>query len=724
MITRASQLLLLLCLLAALPPAAPAAAAGDDGFADAAFRARWTRVDSPVEGGAAQRSWTWGARPGERRYERYDQSPGGARLVQYFDKARMEISDPAGDRSSPWFVTGGLLVAELIGGRIPLGQGQAEHRTPADIPIAGDPAANPDAPTYATLAAIASFDGSNRAASRTGARVDASYGPSGVGRRPELALPETELVAYQSATGHNVPRVFQEFMAASGPVLEGGRTRRGQIVDPLFAFGYPITEPYWARARIGGVPTDVLFQAFERRVLTYTPSNSPGWRVEMGNVGQHYFQWRYRRPLRYALPALPEGVRSRETSVTIPTYDYAAALLPTAPGDPIYPYPLLDRARVGPPRPVAYRALVVENRFLELTFLPELGGRLYQAIDKATGHNIFYRNPVVKPSPFGQRGWWLGVGGLEWAAPTEEHGYLEYLPWDMTLAKGAGELSVRLTATERQSGLGLAGTVRLAADEGRFHVLMQASNPTPAAHPLQMWTSATLSPGGASAIGPGIRLAVPSDRMIVHATEDRALPGPGGWIVWPSDGSRDLSRPASWSGYLGAFSPWPVAFLGVYETSLDEGAAVVHGPGVAGAKVFGFSDHFDRQVFTDGDSSYVELWSGAQLTFWDHPQLASGASRAIEADWLPLWGLGDLAGAAAEGALGTQARPDGGRTVTLASARVVRGAVVVVRVSGQEVFRSAPLDLRPDQPLAIDLPPGAPRGPVRVEAPGLALQAP
>ena len=40
-------------------------------------------------------------------------------------------------------------------------------------------------------------------------------------------------------------------------------------------------------------PTDVLVQAFERRVLTYTPDNAPEWRVEMGNVGQHYYQWRY-----------------------------------------------------------------------------------------------------------------------------------------------------------------------------------------------------------------------------------------------------------------------------------------------------------------------------------------------------------------------------------------------------------------------------------------------
>jgi LPXTG-site transpeptidase (sortase) family protein len=37
----------------------------------------------------------------------------------------------------------------------------------------------------------------------------------------------------------------------------------------------------------------VLIQAFERRVLTYAPDQPAGWKVQMGNIGQHYFEWRY-----------------------------------------------------------------------------------------------------------------------------------------------------------------------------------------------------------------------------------------------------------------------------------------------------------------------------------------------------------------------------------------------------------------------------------------------
>ena len=44
---------------------------------------------------------------------------------------------------------------------------------------------------------------------------------------------------------------------------------------------------------VGGVSKLVLVQVFERRVLTYTPDNPDGWKVEAGNVGLQYYEWRY-----------------------------------------------------------------------------------------------------------------------------------------------------------------------------------------------------------------------------------------------------------------------------------------------------------------------------------------------------------------------------------------------------------------------------------------------
>src|SRR5689334_13487488 len=78
-------------------------------FADPAFQRAWERNDKPVADGRAARSWTWGPQPLATRREPYGAN-GATRLVQYFDKARMEINNPNGNPQDPFFVTNGRLV--------------------------------------------------------------------------------------------------------------------------------------------------------------------------------------------------------------------------------------------------------------------------------------------------------------------------------------------------------------------------------------------------------------------------------------------------------------------------------------------------------------------------------------------------------------------------------------------------------------------------------------
>src|SRR5690606_29964656 len=64
-------------------------------------------------------------------------------------------------------------------------------------------------------------------------------------------------------------------------------------VNPFYATGRPITEPYFADVQVAGAVQTVLMQCFERRCMTYTPTNNTGFQGEAGNVGLHYFCWRY-----------------------------------------------------------------------------------------------------------------------------------------------------------------------------------------------------------------------------------------------------------------------------------------------------------------------------------------------------------------------------------------------------------------------------------------------
>ncbi|HWQ15930.1 MAG TPA: hypothetical protein VNL77_24235 [Roseiflexaceae bacterium] len=259
------------------------------GFADAAFEQVWQRNDGPVAEGRASRGWLWGPRGLMARAEGYLQAAGGLRQVQYFDKGRMEVNDPAGDRGSRWFVTSGLLVMELVTGRAQVGNNEYLPRGPADIPIAGD-SSDPNAPTYASFAAVTTQSAENEVGQEPRETIDRA-GRVGVYTGPRR--PETRIAHYVPESGHNVPAVFWNYLNARGLVYEGGRARSAVLIDWLFTLGYPVSEPYWMRVRVGGVERDVLVQAFQRRVLTYIPDNPAGWRVEMGNVGRHYYRWRY-----------------------------------------------------------------------------------------------------------------------------------------------------------------------------------------------------------------------------------------------------------------------------------------------------------------------------------------------------------------------------------------------------------------------------------------------
>ena len=232
-------------------------------FADPAFQAQW-------QAGEAVTPNFWGpletAKEGQQ--EAYKEASGGQRLVQYFDKGRMELTNGA--------VTNGLLATEIVTGRIQTGDNSFQNQAPPTISIAGD--ANNPAPTYAGL-------GSKGAAllqstpSKPGVPVTTVIGRDGAVGTTDAAVPDPamQVGAYDGTTQHNVAAGFADYRARAG----------------LPTIGYAISEPFRAMVNVGGAPKDVMIQVFERRVLTYTPSNPDAFKVEMGNIGQHYFAWRY-----------------------------------------------------------------------------------------------------------------------------------------------------------------------------------------------------------------------------------------------------------------------------------------------------------------------------------------------------------------------------------------------------------------------------------------------
>ncbi len=279
--------------------------------ASSAFLTLWQRTDLPVAADGIQRSWLWGNQlSANPSVESYTNSPGGIRVVQYFDKGRMEITNPQDDPSSPWYVTSGLLTRELISGRLQLGDDTYEDTgQPARVPVAGDPTNT--FPTYADLGTWIDHG----AADLTGQPITTSLTPQGTstysGDASDSGAVAGHYVSYtggdNQTIGYNIPSAFWDFMTQSGPVYQNGDlVQASPLFQWVFVLGYPIGEAFWCHVNLGGQPTWIMVQPFERRILTYTPSNPANWRVEMGNIGQHYHTWRYQQLSTPVAPATVE----------------------------------------------------------------------------------------------------------------------------------------------------------------------------------------------------------------------------------------------------------------------------------------------------------------------------------------------------------------------------------------------------------------------------------
>jgi len=299
------------------------AGGGPFAFAHPAFERTWDRTDHPVKLGELSRTFFWGPGPNTPGLlEQYNESPSGNKLrtVQYFDKSRMEINNPNADQSQPFFVTNGLLTVDLISGQVQVGEKDFTPYRNACIPMSGDPG-DITAPTYFAFQKVSvSADriDTHPANSRMGQKVIETIDRNGnTGTDPAKAsMTGNEITHYEASVKHNIPKAFWDFLNSSGQVHDAShRLVTEQLINPwFFASGLPISEAYWTKATIKGVLTDVMIQAFERRALTWVPTNPTGFQVEMANIGQHYFDWRYRnggfcpnQPVTTPTPPLPVG---------------------------------------------------------------------------------------------------------------------------------------------------------------------------------------------------------------------------------------------------------------------------------------------------------------------------------------------------------------------------------------------------------------------------------
>lgn len=286
----------------------PIQASQPSAFADPAFARYYRRASDQGQ------VLLWGSAPIVSLVEPFTGAPGNRRLVEYFDKGRMELAvDPATKdvdgtpTTSRQRVTDGLLVREMATGSVQLGYDSFVQGDPADISIFGSSPDSPG-PTYGDFVEDTATRAPEPQDDST-AQYDRWMDANGVisQRTPPIEIRPS---GYSEETGHTIPDVFVTWFDS----------RPFGVVAPLDALGHPISEPFWVKSGKGERGLS-LVQLYERRVVVYTPDLPELERFSLTNAGRHYYLWRYGND--------PDRTLGRqERSVAPVTEDNAGLTLP------------------------------------------------------------------------------------------------------------------------------------------------------------------------------------------------------------------------------------------------------------------------------------------------------------------------------------------------------------------------------------------------------------
>lgn len=279
----------------------------------------------------------------------------------------------------------------------------------------------------------------------------------------------------------------------------------------------------------------------------------------------------------------------------------------------VYPHPVIDRVYdEKEPRP--YTAVFLENRYLKLMILPQIGGRLQMALDKTNGYHFVYYNHVIKPALVGLAGPWIS-GGIEFNWP-QHHRPSTFDPLDWRIQEHPdGSKTVWCAEVERMFlTKGMHG-FRLSPDRAFFEVCVQLFNRTAAPQTFLWWANPAVPVDDdyQSVFPPDVRAVMDHGKRAVSSFPIAT----GVYYKVDYAPGTDISRyknipvPTSFMAYHSDFD-----FIGDYDYRRAAGMLHVANHHVVPGKkqwTWGSGDFgrtWDRQL-TDADGPYIELMCGA-----------------------------------------------------------------------------------------------------------------
>jgi tetratricopeptide (TPR) repeat protein len=391
-----------------------------------------------------------------------------------------------------------------------------------------------------------------------------------------------------------------------------------------------------------------------------------------------------------------------EAPLSIPTYELGPANPYPALLDwqrrkwrPVYPYPFLD-ALTNKRTEKSHKAVYLENEYLRVTVLPELGGHVYQIFDKTLNRDVLYSNPVMKYAMVALRGAWVS-GGIEWNFP-DGHTLTTVAPIDyVTRMEPDGSATVAIGDTERVQGMQWEVIIRLRPGRRVVETEVTLNNRRPVPGRYWYWSTA-----GAPAAA-DMRFNYPMREAYPHAF----------WPVFsfPKEKGVDISKFSQVPNFLSLFARDSKRdFFGVYYQQSDWGVVhVADHREMPGKKTWtwGTDDNGDVWIdkLTDGGGQYVEFQGGRFETQMEHQFIAPHRVEHFFEYW---FGVNRLGGGWDEATRDAALRVNvqGNRAVVTANANGRFNDVEFIVESSGTRLRSDRVDLDPAKTFSatIELP--------------------
>ena len=354
----------------------------------------------------------------------------------------------------------------------------------------------------------------------------------------------------------------------------------------------------------------------------------------------------------------------------------------------VYPLPVIDKI-LDEKADKPYTAVWLENDYIRVMVLPELGGRIQRAFDKTNGYDFVYYNEVIKPALVGLTGPWIS-GGIEFNWP-QHHRPTTFGPVDWrTVENEDGSVAVELSEVDQMYGTKGKMTFTLYPDKAYTEIKGQLYNRTNLPQTFLWWANPAV------AVNDNTQSVFPPDVCAVydHGKRDVSTFPIATGVYYKHDygAGVDISRykniPVPTS-YMCAHSDYN--FVGGYDYGVDAGILHVADHHVSPGKkqwTWGngdFGQAWDRNL-TDKNGPYIELMTGMYCDNQpDFTWLKPFEEKTFTQYFMPYKAAGYVKNASRECVLNLEVQ-DGKAAITVYATQKFEKARVTLTAKGETVY--------------------------------------